>query len=348
MSSTEELPHRAVVFEDNERAFGRLEATLREHANRVECSVRCHQGGEGGDVSASIIEPKPASLVVLDWDLSGYDPPVHRELVRGICTEKYVPLCTYHLDLGEHEKLKRLLRWNDDEIAVDSLQDHAEIGRRCGEILEGFVAIQDSFARHLHEDLGRRVRRILSAPDNINIQLEQYSWGQQRLVQVIEAKERERFVSTAIGYWIFNQLLQFPGLLVNTVAAASYLDIDADAFQSRDEVRGPFARALYHGPFSKLGPFFWLPILDDIRAENMGEDDEELISGRDVLKRKGVNVDRVRCSQGHEGAGYYCLVTERPVCGEHSVAPSGWVPIGADRSRIEKEKYRELSAWLKI
>jgi hypothetical protein len=171
--------------------------------------------------------------------------------------------------------------------------------------------------------------------------------GLQRLLQAAEPgfAWRDRLPVTTVGYWIHNQLLQFPGVLVGGTAAASYLDIDTAAFLD-PETRKVFESAKYAGPFSDVADYWWLAGLDAACAALMEPADETLLTGRQAVERvRKCSVPKARCIKGHEGAGYYCLITKQPVCAEHSVRPGTWLPIGADRSRIETSKYDELSAW---
>ena len=67
------------------------------------------------------------------------------------------------------------------------------------------------------------------------------------------AELRQRLPSL-FGYWLVDSILRFPGLLLNAVASASYLDISVQAFEG--DVRNAFKSALYRGPFNDTRDHF--------------------------------------------------------------------------------------------
>jgi hypothetical protein len=336
---------RLVVFEDNQQNYDLLLGTLGPIAEARGCAVQRHEPGKT-KVAELFSTAAPPSLVVLDWDLTKYADGTARELVRGTCLERMLPLCTYQSIVGGHGEARRLLRWNDNEIAIDSSNQHPEIGKLCGAILGGFLDLESAFQEG--RPLGETVRGALKAPPEVEIQLEQYTWGEQRFLQVTDSKsDRPRFMATAIGYWIYNQLLQFPGLLLDLTAAASYLDVDTATLGS-SAAQAVFERAKYNGPFSDAGLFWWANGLETVCSDLMETTDDRVPSGRQILGRRSIPTAPARCIKGHDGAGYYCIITKKAVCAEHSVQPRGWMPIGADRCRIETDTYEEVSAWLEI
>ena len=265
--------------------------------------------------------------------------------------ELYVPLVTYTAPRADHANFRKLMRWSDAEILIDTTRDTDTIAKSCVAIANGFVAIRECFAEKVepHADFVARVLRLLGASPKTHAVVEQYAIAAfRRLVQVEKLDEslRNRLACCAVGYWICNQLLMFPGLLVPAVAAASYLDIDVGEFADVN-VRAVFDGALYGGPFSQLGPFWWVSELDAIRGGQMRPKDRELISGAVAAERA---LDRAplrpsMCIKGHAHAGYYCLIHEAAVCEEHSTHPGTWLPVGADLSRVETERFKQLSPW---
>lgn len=237
--------------------------------------------------------------------------------------------------------------WQDDVIVIDSSGDYDEIARKSAAIAGGFLALERSRASEA-SSLSKWIAATLAAPEAAQAQVAEYAMTSlQRLLQVAESgsADRMRLAVTTVGYWIHNQLLPFPGVLLNAVAAASYLDIDPVQFAG--DVTSQFDGAKYHGPFSELAEYWWIAELDAICAAQMVDTDRTMLTGRQAAERLLSRAIRcARCAAGHDGAGYYCLITKKPVCAEHSVRPGTWLPLGADRSRIEKTKYEELSAWL--
>ena len=349
-------PYRIVVFEDDDANFEKLNRGLASAATEMRAELFRYPGERPWEqvkgsgelpklVEVHLLLPHPTSLVILDWDLSKYQHPVTSELVRGICEDLAVPICTYRTERGELGRVKRLQRWQANEIAIDSAKPPevvAEIGASC---LRGFVKIEAAFASTPR--LSEVVKKLLAPPASAEVQLDQYAWGSAEQFQVADREEQSRFAATALGYWIHNRLLQFPGVLLNPTAAASYLDVGVEAFE-RPEVRSFFEAALYHGPFAEIGPYWWTAGLDDLCAANSVPEDRAIVTGRTALQRKGIDVPPARCAHGHDGAGYYCIITRKPVCAEHSEQPTAWLPIGAERSRIDISRFQELGAWLAL
>jgi len=347
---------RVLLFEDDTDAFTKLSASLSPLLARVDAILDRYVGEADGRadeaVEAAITKAPAASVIVLDWDLSKYQrSAISRQLVRGAAEELYVPVCTYTSPTGDHGALQQLMKWQDSVIALDSSDDYDGIAHRCAAIASGFLQLERSrpSGAHAKGKLSRWIVDVLSAPAAAQSQVAEYAIANlQQLLQVADVKsaERGRLVTTVVGYWIHNQLLQFPGVLVNATAAASYLDIAVSEFEAA-EVRKVFDSARYSGPFADVADYWWLAGLDDVSARAMRAEDTALLTGREAAERAlARGIGRVRCYAGHEGAGYYCLITKAPVCEEHSVRPGTWLPIGADRSRIEKNKHEELSPWL--
>lgn len=286
-------------------------------------------------------------VVFLDWELSKFLPALSRHEIEGLCNELGVAVCIYHYAHGEAEQIRKMKRWDETRIVLEDVSTSERLARNVKSCTLGFLEIWREFSKPDRQELSSTINRILRTPQGSEISVDQYLWSRFRPLQVAEmpSEAMSQQVITALGYWIYNVLLQFPGALLNEVAAASYLDILTEDF-SREEVKRFFDRALYNGPFHETGPFWWAKRLDEILEERMDQDDKEFISGRTFLERQHVAVGRARCYRGHEGAGYYCIILQQPVCAEHSEYPSGWLPLGADRSRIEKAKFSELMPWI--
>jgi len=142
-----------------------------------------------------------------------------------------------------------------------------------------------------------------------------------------------------IGFWLYNSVLKFPGVILKSEAAASYLDLNYDDFI---ENKQQFNSALYTGPFSQKTKyeFWWRFDLDDILI------DEEVDSGYQLLLKKGIECKQSACLECGESAGYFCLVKEAPVCKKHSIGALDWMPRGADLSRIATEAYELYHPYL--
>lgn len=305
---------------------------------------------DSNGIEVLLTENKKPSLVFLDWDLSKYVPPVSRMSVTGACDESGIPLCLYHFEQTEKGKIETMKRWDQNLIMLQNCSSKNELARQIIAYSNGFRKIYNEIIPR--EDVLRNtVNKILLTPDVAEINIDQYLWSRFNPLQVanVDPGIRSTRLASSLGYWINNVLLQFPGPVVSLGAAASYLDI-LEADFKREEIEGLFKDAKYNGPFNEKAPYWWRRKLDEIIANSLLESDSQMISGFEFVKRKGIEVKRSQCFWGHEGSGYYCIVRQVPVCSnpEHSVNPSGWVPLGADLSRIEKQKYDELQAWMSI
>jgi hypothetical protein len=156
------------------------------------------------------------------------------------------------------------------------------------------------------------------------------------------------FLTYIIGHLLLNSILKFSGPILSLQALCAYFGADAS--------EGPrladfFVDAVYAGPFSGEGRFFWLSKvdekiddfasgtddfggLDSIGAYNRAAVEQELAG---VLARHGCG----RCNG--ENGGFICPFTSRVVCQrpDCSVGASNWIPAGARLCRIERDFYEE-------
>jgi hypothetical protein len=177
-----------------------------------------------------------------------------------------------------------------------------------------------------------------------------YGSGDQKMVAEIlpfvgktKVSEFKRRLPCLFGYWLYDSILRFPGLLVNSTAAASYLDIDVANFQKDEQVRGLFKSALYRGPFAREeDPFWWRGMLDDLLLQG------GCTNGRSYVKAKlNRNVESCHCSVDKKlKAGYYCVASKQPVSLDNSRGNISWFPPGADLARIRNDIFDEMGPWL--
>jgi hypothetical protein len=132
-------------------------------------------------------------------------------------------------------------------------------------------------------------------------------------------------------------------VVVNEVAASSYLNIKQEVFQQDPQVQEPFSAARYDGPFAEAkGKLWWRGMLDDIVADSSFADGNELASkklARDLPASEC-------CEDSSKTAGYYCMLTRKPVSFENSVGGLSWFPRGADLARISRSANEEVVPWL--
>ena len=339
-----------LVFEDRDESFADLEKgfikegkpkLLKHYIPKKEGRVKPE------DLDRLFVPKAPIGLVVLDQDLSLYKGAyVSSAEVKESCLRMGMPLCVYATK-NEDYKVKEYMAWSEAQIALDSRDSMDGLAKKCLIIFQGFSELRSAFdkARGRKKDAPSVLQKVLKAPTAASAQIQQYAWGERQILARVKNRIHSRYMATMAGYWIFNVLLRFPGVMLNEIAAASYLGILPVSF-AENSVRRLFARAEYSGPFAGLGQFWWAAELDSLISGLAGNRDSR---GLTYARKNGLKVSKARCIEGkHLGAGYYCIITGEPVCLRHSDSPSGWLPLGADRSRISQSKYRQLSPWLGI
>lgn len=153
----------------------------------------------------------------------------------------------------------------------------------------------------------------------------------------------QRRLVAALGVWLADLVMKFPGVLVNTQAAASYLDIDPAVFV-RSDVAKIFASARYENlPFADdENPLWWRHLLDDIVAS------EECSTGLELCEKKGLK--KLKFCPCHVDpklhAGYYCMANEKPISAQKSSGRVKWFPPGADLARLTQTTYRKVAPWI--
>ncbi len=292
------------------------------------------------------------SMVIVDLDLSQYQEyDISEPIISNICDKLGIPICLYSQLTDEYE-MERFRNWSERHIVLDMNENIGYIARQCADIFDGFQAIKEKITEVNMQKISSPlevISKIMKAPEGAEAQIVHYTTGYFSLMgdRLKYNDHRIRFFPVLLGYWLYNSLLRFPGVILNETAAASYLNIDVEFFKRNEDVRGVFGKAKYKGPFNKIAPYWWKDTLDELISEFEG-DDEEGVAVRNLLKQKGININvpPVRCVEGdHEGAGFYCILTKKPVCAKHSTGNIAWLPAGAIYSRISNSKWEELGPW---
>lgn len=85
-------------------------------------------------------------------------------------------------------------------------------------------------------------------------------------------------------------------------------------------------------------------MLDDIVSDQNFNDGLEL-----AQKNVSSEIKPSQCSvDPTKSAGYYCIISRRPVSPENSSGGLSWFPRGADLTRISTEKLEEYGPWLGV
>lgn len=358
---------RVVLFDDipehREEVLGALKRALGK-----EGEVSLFVAGVGGAKEGTTHEERliadlrakpnaPVDLIVADRDLSGYSKEfvgLSEYTVRHVADRLGIPECGYAR--GE--------RPDDDEYIQQAEQKEACIrisikpgmdilAKQVVAIGQGFSTIGKRLTAFLKEKRkttpGTLLAHILDKPDYADKISLFASGDQNRLASLAavhrtkDAQERERWLSCLIGYWLWDSVLRFPGVVLNSVAASSYLNIHDAEFQADEKLKGLFSGALYTGPFAgAVEPLWWRGIIDDQLAESGCSDGKALAE-----KKLGREVRRSECVEdATKPAGYYCVLTKRPVSLENSRPGLPWFPRGADLARVSKKKYDEEGPWM--
>lgn len=296
-------------------------------------------------------EYRDADLIVADRDLS--KTPRYRGLsestVRRAAYAVAIPECSYARNA--EDAFLRAAEQKEACIAVSITTSVDHCAEQVVAIAEGFSQIVAGVRKHVVSSARRSPGSILAAllgkpeyADKIGL----YASGDQsRLESVLrlrkaESAQRERQLSCLLGYWLWDSVLRYPGVIVNEVAAASYLNIHESEF-SRREVQAVFESARYTGPFCAALPnLWWRGMLDDVIAEGGFGDGREL-----AVSRTGDSVKASVCSEDNTSeAGFYCMLSNKPVCMKCSRSGLAWFPRGADLARVSNSQYEELGPWL--
>jgi hypothetical protein len=293
------------------------------------------------------------SLIVADLDLSssnqyrGLSEPTVRLVANGLD----IPECSYARGDSREADLEQYAERRESVIVVSLRRGEGHFASQVVSIARGF----DDIERRLPNALGTSGRKspglllatILEKPEYAD-KISLYASGDQnRLGNVLSTRrspeERIRTVKCLLGYWLWDSVLRYPGVVVNAVAASSYLNIHEQALMGDRSVLDLFREARYGGPFAGAREeLWWRGMLDDIVANSGAAD------GRDFATRQlKKEIARSECCEDPtKPAGYYCMLAKKPVSLENSKGGLPWFPRGADLARISKSKYDELGPWL--
>lgn len=293
---------------------------------------------------------RDATLVVADRDLSkskdSHFGGLSVNAVAAAAQRLAIPICSYARQ-PEPEDYEWRGRWEEGHIVLHFSDGLDELARRAALAAKGFADITARLPKVTGDEKNNSVAKILAVllgKPEFTEKIALYSVGDQnRLSEILaKAKPKPQALSHFLGYWLWDSLLRYPGLFVNEIAAASYLNIDATAF-GRPAVRKLFDRALYEGPFADpKHPQWWRGVLDDIVSHNNCTDGLEL-----VKKKIDPAIGRSKCCvDPKKQAGYYCIISRKAVSLENSQGGLSWFPRGADLTRISNPKFDEYGPWL--
>jgi hypothetical protein len=303
---------------------------------------------------------KNAVLIVTDRDLSAAAwGGLSEAAVSRAARELGIPVACYRQ--APASPAERLTRTPGDG-RIELSRDFDEIAEQVSDLAKGFEDLEKLFAPaktkktkaasavpHL-ETPGTILANILKQP-TARARLDAYASGDIVAVsEILSAETASNFSAAvkarlvvALGVWLADCIMQYPGALLNEVAAASYLDIQPTRFKD-PKVRKIFEAARYkNAPFeSATQPMWWRHVLDDLIS------DGDCATGRELCTKKGLkNLRYCPCSvEPAISAGYYCMASKKPISAKHSSGPLRWFPAGADLARITKTTYMKLAPWI--
>ncbi len=310
---------------------------------------------------------RDVALIVLDHDLSNLkNSAISESSITAAAHTLAIPVCRYHrkpsdssLSIDALWELNARVYTIDLDPPSDNKEKKLSFGTEVLDILEGFRKISESYKK-LDKSIKNRgapavLSNILEKP-GMEDYFAAYSEGIPFLNDMLivrknmegsqqgdVAKNLDQRIPYMLGYWLHNFILRFPGVILNEVATASYLNIDPASFKKK-EVRQCFDRARYEGPFSKSRGYWWRPMLDDLLIEN-GDRDE-------ILNSNNLDANLVPPAKSHisdkSPAGYYDIFSDKPISKEDSIGSLSWIPSGADLARVAKERYEEIAPILGI
>ncbi len=300
----------------------------------------------------------PIDLIVADRDLSAYTPEyrgLSESTVRRAADMIGVPECGYAR--GERDDDDEYVKRGEQRescIRLSRKPDDATFAKRVAAVGQGFMEITAKLAEIkdpvVRKSPGRLLSEVLGKPQYAE-KISLYASGDQNRLgalaivrKVKDAGERNRRLACVLGYWLWDSVLRFPGVVVNDVATSSYLNIKLEDFRQNKGIQDLFASALYTGPFAdaRLTRLWWRGMLDDLMA------DAGVADGREYAEKKlQAPVAASQCCEDpKKPAGYYCFLSEKPVSLENSKPGLPWFPRGADLARVSKRRYEEDEPWL--
>ncbi|UVK87450.1 hypothetical protein LOY52_21710 [Pseudomonas sp. B21-051] len=291
-------------------------------------------------------------LIVSDMDLSKTDKfkGLTDAVIFRVAHELGLPTAYYSTALSGSEG-RRLDQAGDGRILLGST-DYEQIAQRISVLANGFQSINALMEEIAANPVDKRpqspadlIAQLIGrkeTADRINL----YLSGDQRIAAEILSSPKDGRIkrhATIFGTWIYDSLMRYPGVFLNCVSAASYLNISVDDF-NREDVRAVFEKCKYFGPFAdEHSPLYWRDEIDRLLANS------NVDSGLELVEIHGLNVSPCMCSVDQSlEAGYYCMVTEMPVSFERSVGNISTFPPGADLARLAEPVYDELSPWLSV
>lgn len=311
------------------------------------------------DLLAEKLEQEKIDLIVVDHDLTMLESQISEPVVSIASHAASIPLCRY-------ARVKRTSNMSKLSDAVEAgttfsikldIENLDVAAKEILEILNGFYNLKTTINSLTPELLEKGPAHILALLfDDLSQEdyISQYSINTNILGDILELYEAENNqdfdaskideikrnrLAYIIGYWLYNSILRFPGVILNKNATCSFLNIDINEF---DKYKKYFENAKYNSFFSKNSEYWWKNKLNFIL------DEEDVWNGKELVEQKEHStILPCKCSYNTElDAGFYCVIKKAPVSLEMSLGQVSWLPKGASLCRVGKEPYEQLSPLL--
>ncbi len=352
-----------VIFEDDKRARDELNKSFKaafKNTNIKYCffgpsSIQSQKMYEER-IKEDLLKAglKNIGLIVCDRDLAGLNnyTGLSATNVLDVANELNIPICLYARGLYQ-DILEKVRRWSEFEIILNVSEGFRNVGNECKIILNGFQTIEGSY-KSIKKRTNRTFADIISKILNRAYLKDKFalygSGNEQMLAKILpyfnknkrKIEDENRRIAKLLGYWLWSSIMRFPGVILNQTTTASFLNINEEQFMKRGEIQALFKKAIYKGPFGNIDKYWWRDSLEDILIEKKCEDGLQLAEKNKISSIKGC-----ACSvDPNKRAGYYCMITEKPVSAEESFSNISWFPAGADLARISKPIFEELAPWI--
>lgn len=290
------------------------------------------------------------ACVVIDHDLSNLTGiRISESVIANACKKESIPICTYHRQPTPKTESQNLRNSVNQARSFSIEIDISDLNNASHEILNitnGFNLLKNSInSKDISELSGGPAATIASILEKSELEsfFSRYTSSSTLASDVIKHdKEYEdpEYIKSKIpfilGCWLYNYILPFPGIILNNIAAASYINLEVNDFIENQSL---FINAKYNGPFSENTSYWWRYDLDKILVENDCEDGVEFLEKNNIK-----NASPCKCSVTNESpAGFYCLVQKAPISLEASIGNISWIAEGADLCRISKQIYYRLA-----
>lgn len=351
--------------EDLLRPLGeQLEAELGHEAEVRQWAPRAEGGSDGMAALAELVDDT-TDLVVTDYVLSeGGMLGLRGPMIVNWCQARFIPVCNFsRVDPEDRPPEANLFQWrmpsapdlNPAAFIASLHRGFAGIGARLSELNDldshsASSALAAVLGRpHLEPFVSFYLTKLATTNSHLAKRLRSRSHNNAPSLPA----EHVKLLAYLLGHVLGNSILRFPGPILPASVLTAYV---AAPLSEAADLQALFADARYVGPFDGHGPFFWREDVDRILegAETPPPDvdwDFDQVNRSAAEKLLERQLTRHGCGRcGGVRGGFWCPITERPVCvrSDCSVASDTWLPEGADRCRIERDRYDELGPFLKL